>query len=382
MSLTLLLSTRLKLIESLFGGLDKVYFTHRILGSLAFVYLINHPLLVAIQSLPNFKMSLLYLLPGKDLTYDLGIFSLYLMILAFIFIVFIKLPYHLWKLTHQALGFSFLLGSAHALLIPSDISSFLPLRLWVGLFIIVGLASAVYITFLYNHFGPRYLYRVIEIKRALDIINIYLEPLTDRFLKFKPGQFVYVKFANPKVGSEIHPFSVSSGPNDPYLRLSVKIIGDYTLKLPFLEPKDQAYIYGPYGKFELPKNGSSKNILMIAGGIGIAPFLSMLRSESNIPTQKSITIFGCCRNEDEAVFCEEIQDLAQRMPHLNFINWCSTDRKHLTAEFISQHIDLRSLDAILICGPTAMMEGMSGQFLKLGVPEEKIIFENFSFLSQ
>lgn len=375
MSLTLVLSTRIRATENSFGGLDRVYLVHRILGSLAFIYLINHPLLLTTQSFLNAD---LYLLPGNDLSYNLGIFSIYFMILAFIFTVLIKLPYHLWKFTHKILGLSFLLGSLHTLFVASDVSLFLPLRLWIGFFISLGLTSALYSIFLYRYFGPKHLYGVEKIERSLDIINIYLKPLTQKLLRFNPGQFTYVKFTNPQIGSESHPFSLSSAPYETLVRLSVKISGDYTLKLPNLRPNDQALIYGPYGKFET--GNSIKRVLWIAGGIGVSPFLSMLRAEAHQPKLESITFFGCCRAEEEAVFCEEIKNLAKNIPHLNFVNWCSTKNQRLSVNILGQMLDLHSLDAILLCGPAPMIESLSKQFLEIGIPKEKIIFENFSFV--
>ncbi|MFA6513355.1 MAG: ferric reductase-like transmembrane domain-containing protein, partial [Patescibacteria group bacterium] len=267
MSMTLIMTTRIKKMEELFGGMDKVYSTHHILGAVSFIFLINHPLLFIVQSLPNLKVASLYLYPGVDLAYNLGIFGIYVMILSFVFMVFIKLPYHIWKITHQSLGLAFLLGAVHSLIIVSDVSAYPPLKIWIGFMIGIGLLSALYTIFFYQHLGPKFSYEIDKIERSLDIINIYLRPLGKKIINFIPGQFVYARFNNQVVGTEPHPFSLSSAPSDPLIRLTIKITGDYTLKLPNLKRGDRTYLFGPYGSFG--QNINKEKSIWIGGGIGI-----------------------------------------------------------------------------------------------------------------
>lgn len=148
MSVTLVLSTRMKLIENLLGGFGNVYKIHHLAGGAAFILLLNHPLFLAAQVLPQTKIAAMYLFPSSNTAYNFGIAGLYLMILAFICMFFINLPYPKWKLTHKLLGPAFLLGGIHTLLIGSDVSNFFPLRVWIGFFIAVGVFSTIYTLFL------------------------------------------------------------------------------------------------------------------------------------------------------------------------------------------------------------------------------------------
>ena len=380
MSITLLLSTRNKYIEHILGGMDKTYYVHRYVGSISFLFLINHPLLLAAQYAPNAKLSLQYLLPGADLAYNLGVVALYTMILSFIFMVFIKLPYHTWKFIHQFLGVAFLLGGVHGLLITSDVSSNPLLQVWIGFFIIIGLISAFYITFLYKHIGPKFFYQIERIERNLDIIHIYLKPVTKRGIHFAPGQFVYMEFKNKTIGSELHPFSISSSPNDDLLRISIKMLGDYTVKIPLLNIKDRVFIYGPYGAFGKQIDSIIDPVVWIGGGIGATPFVSMARSRKTSATMQPVYCYYCYGSESEGVFYNELNAIAQNDPQFKFIDWCTQSNKRLTADKIAQDINLNQIVQILLCGPTAMMEGLKKQFMQLGVPEQKIRFENFSLL--
>ena len=380
MSITLLLSTRNKFVEYFFGGLDKTYYIHRYLGSVSFLFLINHPLLLAAQYAPNIKMSLQYLLPGADFAYNLGILALYTMILSFIFMVFIKLPYNIWKFIHQFLGVSFLLGGVHSLLVASDVNSNPLLTIWIGIFLLIGIVSFFYIVFLYKHIGPKFLYEIVHIERSLDIVNIYLKPLTKRVLNFYPGQFAYMEFKNKTIGSEMHPFSISSAPQDDYLRISVKMLGDYTVKIPQLRVSDRVFLYGPYGAFGGKIKSITAPVVWIGGGIGATPFVSMARSRINTATMQPVYFYYCYGTEEEGVFNEELQIISKNDSTFKYVNWPTQKNKRLTAEKIAKDISLKEVVHILLCGPMGMMEGLKKQFISLGVPETKIMFENFSLL--
>lgn len=377
MSMNLVLSTRFRVVEKFLGGLDSVYYSHQILGSTAFLLILNHPLMMAIRSIPNYRIAGMYLFPGTDIIYDFGIYAVYVMISAFIFIVFIKLPYHIWKITHQFLGLTFLLGSIHALFITSDISSYQPLRWYVIFFIAIGLTSAFYSIFLYKKMGPKFLYEVSKIERKLNVFNIYFKPLTRRVLNYLPGQFLFVEFGNDRIGNELHPFSISSAPFDPALRISVKTVGDYTLKLEHAAVGDKAFLYGPYGAFG--KIQENKVVMWIAGGIGVTPFINMLKSELKNPQHKEVVFFNSYRNVEEGVFNSEIEEMVKTTSHIRYFDWPTVNKRRLTAEKINNLYPIKDIDVVYCCGPTKMMESLKKQFIGMGFPEENFIYEDFAF---
>src|SRR3989339_392338 len=122
-SLTFVLTTRAPFLENLFGGLDKVARVHHLLGTLSFLALVNHPLLLG----PS------YLLPSSIASYNYGLIAFYVMVLVLIFTFLIRLPYQLWLKTHDFMGLSLVFAGLHLLNIGSDISRFPPLRFWVFL---------------------------------------------------------------------------------------------------------------------------------------------------------------------------------------------------------------------------------------------------------
>lgn len=374
---SLFLSTKPLFLDKFFGGMDRALKIHHFLGSFAFILIITHPLFLVAEDLPNYAMARLYLLPSGDLTYTLGVISLYVMIFSFFWIVFIKLPYHFWKLTHQVLGLAFLLGGVHSLLIGSDLSHYQPLQAWITFFFILGMTSFLYSVFLFARFGPRQIYFVEKIERALDIVDIYLRPFSHN-LSFKPGQFVYVSFRSKEIGGERHPITISSSPRELILRLSVKIAGDYTLRLAHLDEGTTAWVYGPYGEFG--KNvfhTSDETQIWISGGIGVTPFLSFLRSLKFRPIISEVDFFYIFRCPEEGVFTKEIEEVTKDFPNMHFFPWCTKEKGRATIETFKPLIRNVSKTSVWLCGPTAMMESLQNGFVDLEITPEKIYTERF-----
>ncbi len=378
-SVALLFSTRLAILEDIFGGLDSDYVLHHIIGGISFIFLINHPLFLVIHYLPHFKLALFYIFPSSDLAYNLGIAAIYSMILSFIFIGFIKVSYSAWLWSHRLLVVSFILGSLHTVYIPSDVTRNALLRGWTYIFIAIGIFSSLYILFLYRKFGPRYKYVIENITRTGDVFSIYLKP-EEKAIKFVPGQFIYIRFDNQKLGNELHPFSFSSAPWEEGIRVSAKILGDYTKRLTELAPGDFAHIFGPYGRFGSAYMKGDKNLLFIGGGIGITPFLSMLRFESVYPKSRNIVLFYSFKNSQEAVFVDEINTLTSYTPSVRFIPWASHDQGRLNGDAIWRTVGSLAGYTILMCGPQPMMKSLQNQFISRGVDEKDIIFEDFNIL--
>jgi predicted ferric reductase len=377
MSVTLVLSTRIKVIEAIFGGLDKVYTLHAFLGGMAFLFIINHPLLLVLSYLPNTDLAYTYLFPSADLALNLGVYALYLMLLSFIFMVFIKLPYHIWIVTHQLLGLVFLLSGVHAFKLGSDLGSNTPLQYWMLGFTVLGFMAIAYVLIFYKKFGPRALYSIARMERKMDIITLYLRPVRSKLVHL-PGQFAYFSFLDTPLGRESHPFTISSSPNDEQLRISVKILGDYTMRMRELNAGERVVVYGPYGCFYEPLlQASSDSLLWIGAGIGITPFLGMLRYVRDTAITKKILFYYIYKEEqDAAVFKKEIDELTAGIDNITVVYWCSSERGRFSLDKMGEELDGQST-SVQLCGPQPMMESITEQLVKRGINPEKITLESF-----
>lgn len=146
-SVTLVMSARLKLIEDFFGGMNKVYIWHHVLGAVSFIFLLIHPLSLAFARITySVKEAAIFLLPGADWSIDLGIAGLLLMMVLLILTIFRTIPYQIWLFTHKFFGLAFLIGTIHAFYVPSDISRYFPLKIYMFFIINAGMIAYLYRT--------------------------------------------------------------------------------------------------------------------------------------------------------------------------------------------------------------------------------------------
>jgi predicted ferric reductase len=373
------LATRAKLLESIFGGLDKLYLVHHLVGGIAFILLMNHPLLLAINVLPSIDGALMYLWLGPNLAYNLGVIAVYSLMILIALTFYFKLPYNIWKNLHEWMGLPILFATLHVVLINSDTSQNSLLRFWILIWCAIAIISFIYKRFLYKYLGTNAAYSVERVVKKQEIVEIYLRP-KKKALNFKPGQFAFLSFEKAAIGGEPHPYSMSSVPGSELLRFSIKALGDYTLKLRELAAGTKALVYGPFGRFFDKAFIKNNDEIWIAGGIGITPFLSMLHERVTHPVSKNISLYYCSKTLDEAAYDNEIREAIINTPNIHYVNFCAAVSGRISADIIAaQHNNQVKDKLIFICGPKPMMESLNQQFLKLGVKQNNIIFEDFSF---
>jgi predicted ferric reductase len=375
-SLSLILSARMEIFEDFFGGMNRVYISHHILGGISFIFLLIHPLLLAFSRVTiSWYAAALFLLPGEDWSINVGIAGLLFMISLLLITFFIKIPYQIWRFTHKFLGAVFLIGAIHGFYVSSDIQRFKPLQIYMLIIIGLGALAYCYHTLLGRFLVRRTKYVVAQILMVKDnVTEITLKPVS-KLIKAIPGQFIFVYFQSSHVSKETHPFSISAVYPDGSISIAIKAEGDYTQTLKTLQNGEIGVIEGGFGRFtySLYKN---KRQVWIAGGIGIVPFLSMAQNLTDPEYQ--IYLYYSVRTEDEAVYLDNLMQMSQLNPNLHIIPFYSKTMGRLSAETIAQTVqDLTQFDFFL-CGPPPMMRSMRTQLKKLHVKDSSIHSEEFS----
>jgi predicted ferric reductase len=374
-AITLILQARLKILDRFFQGLDKVYLQHHNLGSIAFILLLFHPLFLGIRLIhSSFAQAMIFFIPGNDFNVTFGIVALSLMIIFLAMTFYFRLNYQSWKSSHQYLGMAFFFSSVHSLLVPSDISSNLGLRIYMLVLITLGLLALIYRVVLGKLLIKKAEYLVDEVNSlGGKVSEVFLKP-AGKALDFIPGQFVFASFKSTNLKKESHPFSISSAPQEPRLRLSIKNLGDFTSTITGLKLGDKVKLEGPFGHFSYTNSQNSSQV-WIAGGIGITPFLSMARSLKNDGPR--VWLFYCTKNLEEAVFLKELEEISGQNPRLKAISYCSDQKGRLNSEGIELAVGNLKEKDFLICGPGAMMHDLSIQLKDKGVLENQIFWEDF-----
>ena len=187
MAASCLLASRWRIVESAFGGLDRVYETHKWLGVWALVFASYHFVFkanldewnsVAIVELPKYWTRLV-----RQLSFiALGV----IVLLA----LNRNIPYSKWRWWHKLSGPLFLIVILHWLSFKSPITLSSPSGIWLGAFCAVGVVAALYKLVLYPFVARAGEYRVVAVTRDKSALHLTLEPRHKKF-DFKAGQFAF-----------------------------------------------------------------------------------------------------------------------------------------------------------------------------------------------
>ena len=200
------------------------------------------------------------------------------------------------------MGVFYVMGVVHGLMVHSLIKELPITRVYVFGMAFIGIAAWVYRALLFNIFNKKLEYKIVDIKDlGYQITEILMKPVKKE-LNYLAGQFAFFKLPTFST-QEQHPFTISSHPYSETLRVTVKGLGDYTDKLGSeVNVGDKAWLEGPYGHFSSSYIKESDQI-WIAGGIGITPFLSLMRDIH--PNQ--VHLFWCVNKKEEAVYADELR---------------------------------------------------------------------------
>ena len=377
-SINLILAGRYEFLDKFFHGLDKVYAHHSRIGALAFSMLLFHPLLLVVKYIAiSTQQAALFLLSFNNIPNTWGSIGLAIMIILIGFTFYIKLKYHIWKISHKFMVLAFVFAILHTLVITSDISRNALLRYYILILAFTGLIISVRKAFLDEYLVKKINYKIFRVNQLnKDIVEVEMKP-EDKLMDFNPGQFAFFNFLSEGVSSESHPFSISSDEKDRNLKITVKDFGDFTHDLKKVKVGDTVLIDGPYGNFNY-REAKNKNQIWIAGGIGVTPFLSMMKS---LDSTYNVEMYYAVRENMEAVHIKDFVETAEKYQNFKYSLWISKDSGYLTCKTIlnlSKGLDSKD---IFLCGPPVFMESLKNQFIRLGVDAKRIHYENFNFFN-
>ncbi|MEK7659106.1 MAG: FAD-dependent oxidoreductase [Patescibacteria group bacterium] len=192
--------------------------------------------------------------------------------------------------------------------------------------------------------------------------------------KFIPGQFIEIT-----LNKEVHSFSIASSPEEKEVMIATRMRPTKFKKfLGKLKIGAKIKIEGPFGQFVLHKNMGS---VFLAGGIGITPFRSMIKSFPN----REITLFYSNRKPKEAVFLNELINLGKQNKKFKLIaTMTKATKKEWNGHFgyISQKMiknNLKNWRSVIyyVVGSSGFVQAMADILSKMGLKPEQIKTENF-----
>lgn len=202
-----------------------------------------------------------------------------------------------------------------------------------------------------------------------------------------PGQHVDIRLTAEDGYQAQRSYSVASAPEQGWLELTVEDLADGEVS-PYLteelRPGDQLELRGPIGGYFTWTTADGGPLLLIAGGSGIVPLMSMLRYRAQAGSDIPVTLLYSSRTWEEIIYRDELVRLegepATRVVHTltrgHPPDWNGYTRR-IDRAMLAEVSGGASDGHAYICGPTALVEGVAADLVALGYAPDRVKTERF-----
>lgn len=392
--ISLILATRIRYIDRLFGH-DKVMIFHGYLALTGIIFIIIHYFIKDSES-PVFSIQLM---SGQTALIGYGVImitTLLIMVpnvlhkLKIIndFRLFInkklKLDYDILKIFHNLTFLITIIAGVHIILANS--TRYYPLRLSViTSLLIITIIFYIYMKFIRYFINKSKQFRITSVsKMSSSIVEITMASKKNRILKHESGQFAFFKFIIDKRANSEHPFTISSCPNHELIKITVKNLGNFTKKLQYINIGEMVIIDGPYGTFSQKNN--KNNQIFIAGGIGITPFVSMIREAEKKGFSVKTTLYWGGVKKSDLIYDDYFRKTAESLNNFNYHPYISEENPnwkgrtgHINIlDIIEDEGDITKNTYFYLCGPPGMKKALKKQLKQHKVKNKNIFKEDFT----
>ncbi len=394
------LSGRVKSLSRVLG-VDWVLQVHQLFARSALIFLFLHPFMYTLPIQPDWMMSpsrqdFLGLSLASGLTGMLSLFALVILVGLAIIRKSSEFSYEAWRLSHAILALIIAsLGFFHTM----DAGRYAQ-EIWMRSYwqFMLGLAllSLAWTYMIKPLIQNRSAHEVISIKEiSKNIWELMVKHPKAKKIEYQGGQFVWLKIGSSSPTPE-NPFSIAScsSQDSSVMKFLIKDVGDFTHQISQLQVGQKVFIDGPYGNFGAEAfSVGHDQLVMIAGGVGIAPMISILRQiecdqNPQILAKKILLIYGN-RVAEQAVNLKEMIHLAS-FKHLEVIQLVSEPKNEwqgltgiLDAPTLKKILDTHQINLksaqFMICGPAEMIDSVEISLDQFGAPLSNIASEKFQY---
>jgi predicted ferric reductase len=355
------------------AGLDRMLRLHRPLAVVALGLLLSH---VFLQFLRFYAAGGYELVRAALLTTDIwemvvGRLALFILLagaLAAVLGIRFRIPFRVWKPFHLLVYAAVPMGLVHAAFRGGTMGEFPRLQIMVLLAVSIALAVSMRVLVVRKERGrtAHEVSGVVEENHDTRSLCLKTPPGSEGLPPHRPGQFVFLRIPRGRGLSEPHPFTISGAPSDE-TRLTIKRAGEFTRDAHNLVPGDRVLVNGPYGVFCAGAEEEPVSLALIAGGVGVTPFLSLLRHFGKTGRAVPAVLLWANKTTGD-IFCgQELEDMCREMP-LRVVHVLSREKDppptpengsgvvflkgRITAEIMGRY--LRPDQGFYLCGPPAM----------------------------
>jgi ferredoxin-NADP reductase len=222
---------------------------------------------------------------------------------------------------------------------------------------------------------------------APQVWTLALKAHEKRPFEFAPGQFQFLRLHSATVPAEEHPFSIASSPTrSGWISLTIKETGDFTADIGRVRPGDRATVHGPFGRFSHTLYPGEGELVFVAAGVGITPFMSMLRYMRDRRESRSVLLVHASRSPADVIFNDELNTIeAGGFPRLRVIQVLSNapaswvgETGRLDAERLASLCGSIEDQAFYLCCPPPMTAALVRGLRRMGVSPRRIHTDHFS----
>lgn len=381
------LSARIRWIEKPFG-LDMLLLFHRNMALFATALLLAHPFLLV---LGDHDLTILY---ATDVSVFIWLGRATLLVLLMLIVISsfhlrLGIGFEKWRSFHNVLALSvILIGFLHSWSANDDLQLLSMKIIWSAL-LLTAISVYLYHKIIYPLIIKRR-FEIVEVKPETE--NVYTLNMRPRdgskIPTYLPGQFHFLILHRKEHPEEEHPFTISSHPQtDQYVSSTIKMSGDFTNTIHQTEPGHQVTIRGSFGRFSYLLYPKEKELVFIAGGIGITPFISMLRYMRAVKTDRKVLLVYANKTFRDIIFWEELRRMEEEqifnLQVFHILNQPEEDWRGETGFVTGERIKSFCGEdfhrkSFWICGPPGMQKNIIQQLLLSGISGYRIHAEKFS----
>jgi predicted ferric reductase len=384
MGLEFALVARFKPLATPFGQ-DALLQFHRQIGYVGLVFIAVH---FAISAKWN-ELTLTQALHAPLLVWFgmAALISLVVLITTSVWRSRLRLSYEAWHAIHTVLAVVVIVGAVgHIFFVDEYVASLWKQILW-GLMSAAFLALLVWVRLVKPRRAAMRPWRVARvIPERGQTTTVALSPPPGVEFRFQPGQFAWFAIGRSPFSLTQHPFSFSSSAERREVEVAIKALGDFTSRVHALRTGTKVYVDGPHGAFSIDQD-EGPGFGLIAGGVGIAGLISMLRTMADRNDVRPVLLFYANLNWDGVAFREELEQLKSRL-NLTLVHvlerppesWAGATG-YITADVLARQLpNGYERFQYFICGPDPMMDAVEAALLELGVPADRVHTERFDMV--
>jgi 3-phenylpropionate/trans-cinnamate dioxygenase ferredoxin reductase subunit len=377
-------TSRLKFFTKLFP-MDTLYTFHHRLSIFTFLIILIHPILLFINNPATLQLLNLATAPWRARAGVIAVVAMLALVATSVWRELMKIKYDIWRWVHDALSF---LAIGLALFHMFKVNYYMSLTYQKVIWLVltgIWLSIILYIRVARPIIMIKKPYKVVRVQQERgQSWSLYLKPDGHEGMSFEAGQFAWITNESPFIFRE-NPFSfsTSSESDDKVIGFTIKELGDFTKTIKNFKPGDIVYVDGPYGTFSMDEH-RCKEMVYIAGGIGSAPVMSMLRTLADRNCEKKMIFFYGNPTWESVIYREELEELEQKL-NLKLVHvlekppegW-EGESGFINADILKRYLSENYKDmTYFLCGPLPMIEAVEGALHKIHVPVLHIFSEQY-----